>query len=309
MKYIIKNRKFTALLILLTFIFTSILPTNIVGWNSRAEAAVGTVTYTKATNIENGKDYVIVYNNQHVLKRNNNGYTVASDVTIKDGKLTVSNQEQNDILWTITTGNNGKIVNKGNSDVKLSVRNNNTLATNESKNLLVIDSNTIGTNSWNNNRYLSYSGNQWTASSSSNNKISFYVKEAEEDLSDTNFQSFNVYYIATGQFPNTYAGAGNASDYGPSGNNVPLVAISVDLNKLRREYVDVPNPVVKYEVGANGNQWHYIPNGPNKSLDASKAFWAAVWDCMSEESQKTFRATGFTEDDFCCYVLTRYSII
>ena len=186
MKYIIKNRKFTALLILLTFIFTSILPTNIVGWNSRAEAAVGTVTYTKATNIENGKDYVIVYNNLHVLKRDNTGYAVASGVTIKDGKLTVPNQEQNDILWTITTGNNGKIVNKGNSDVKLSV-DGSSLAFNGSRNLLVNENDTIRTNRANSNRYYLYYDSGWKVNTSSSNKdkFSFYYYDVLSDSTAT----------------------------------------------------------------------------------------------------------------------------
>ena len=41
-----QQRKLTAWLILLTFLFTSIMPTNIGSWNSTAEAA----TYDTATN-------------------------------------------------------------------------------------------------------------------------------------------------------------------------------------------------------------------------------------------------------------------
>ena len=105
MNYFSKNKKWMAYLILLTFLFTSIIPTNLATGDSMAYAASGTVTYEKANGVQHGKDYVIVYNNQYVLKWNGSAFTVADNVEMSTDKssLTVKNQEQNNVLWTITT--------------------------------------------------------------------------------------------------------------------------------------------------------------------------------------------------------------
>lgn len=126
--------------------------------------------------------------------------------------------------------------------------------------------------------------------SGKNSSTTITLKEVEEDLSGENWYDFNVYYISTGKLPDSYAGAGDASDYGPSGNNTPLVTIRVDINKLRREYSDV----VKYEKN-NGNQWHLIPVGAAKNLEAATNFWNAIKACMDNESVQAFRDTGLYE--------------
>ncbi len=119
---------------------------------------------------------------------------------------------------------------------------------------------------------------------------------------------FDVYYIATGRTPASFTGAGQPQDYGPSGNDVPLVTINVNITKLKSaEYRDR----VVYEENKNGNSYHFIPAG-NIDNDQSvseenkraliKPFWKAVVDCMDEESAEAFEATGLS-DSFMGYVL------
>ena len=134
---------------------------------------------------------------------------------------------------------------------------------------------------------------QWIWSSA----VSITLKEVE-DITQENLKTFKVFYIATGKLPNSYAGAGDSSDYGPSGNNSPLVNITVDINKLKREYSDV----VQYRENTSDNHWEFTPNGAAKDMAATQAFWEAVWACMTAESQAAFVGTGFA-DDFYGYVL------
>lgn len=137
-----------------------------------------------------------------------------------------------------------------------------------------------------------------TTMSGRNSSVRVTLEEME-DLSVEKLATFKVFYIATGKLPNSYAGAGSSSDYGPSGNDTPLVLINVDINKLRQEKY---SSVVVYKENTTDNTWEFTPNGAAKDMAAVEAFWDAVWECMTEESRVAFEQTGFA-DDFFGYVL------
>ncbi len=107
---------------------------------------------------------------------------------------------------------------------------------------------------------------------------------------------FDVYYIATGQTPESFYAHGEPEEYGPSANDVPLVQINVDINKLKSaKYADA----VVYEEN-NGNTYHFLPIGDiseNADEDEKRErmvpFWEAVVDCMDQASIDAFKATGF----------------
>ncbi|MBQ4618187.1 MAG: InlB B-repeat-containing protein [Clostridia bacterium] len=120
--------------------------------------------------------------------------------------------------------------------------------------------------------------------------------------------AFDLYYIATGIPPASFTGAGQPQHYGPSGNDVPLVTINVNITKLKNpEYA----PYVAYEENRNGNTYHFTPSGTaedNSDLtEAEKRerialFWEKVVECMDDESKEAFEATGLM-DSFQGYVL------
>lgn len=130
-----------------------------------------------------------------------------------------------------------------------------------------------------------------------NSSVSITLKKME-DLTSERLETFKVFYISTGKLPNSYAGAGDASDYGPSGNSTPLVLIDVDIHKLRREY----SSVAQYNENTTNNHWEFIPKGAAKDMAAVKEFWTAVWECMTDESKAAFEATGLA-NDFYGYAL------
>ena len=118
------------------------------------------------------------------------------------------------------------------------------------------------------------------------------------------YDTFWMYYYLRGNyddpFPPTYAGAMDIGEFGPSGDNIPFATITVDLNKLKNEYSDV----AVYQVGQNGNEYHFIPSTNSPSKEDAEKFWAAVEDCMTEESKKQYQASGLA-DLFVGYVLKR----
>ena len=131
------------------------------------------------------------------------------------------------------------------------------------------------------------------------------IRLAKDPLAEPKYADFGVYYIATGDIPNSYAAAGDAAAYGPSSDDVPLLTIRVDTNMLRREYSEF----ALYQTYRDGNEWHFIPNdsayGGNR-LAATAEFWDAVWACMTADSRSAFTATGLA-DVFDGYVLKRMS--
>lgn len=79
-------------------------------------------------------------------------------------------------------------------------------------------------------------------------------EEPTPEVPVENWQLFDVYYIANGTIPDTYYGGGLAEDYGPSGNDVPLVRIQVDINKLKT----YDGTALTYREG-QGNKWEFSP--------------------------------------------------
>lgn len=122
------------------------------------------------------------------------------------------------------------------------------------------------------------------------------------------WESFDIYYIADGHFPKTFHGSGNSADYGPAGDNTPLLTINVNVTELKSaKYTDA----VLYQENVS-NAYHFIPANNSDSSDTAtayaenlgyaKAFWAAVVACMDEASVNAFKATGLF-DTYVAYCL------
>ena len=112
------------------------------------------------------------------------------------------------------------------------------------------------------------------------------------------WETFDIYYIADGHFPESFYGHGEPADYGPAGDDTPLLTINVNVTKLKStKYADV----VLYQENVS-NAYHFIPANNSDSKDATvayeenltyaKAFWDAVVECMDEASVAAFKATG-----------------
>lgn len=103
----------------------------------------------------------------------------------------------------------------------------------------------------------------------------------------------NIFYIADGNVPSSYAGAGDSADYGPSGNDTPLVEIDVNITMLR-EIAAQPDSPVSYRENTDGNKWEFTPSGSRSDenyMDHIRAFWDAVISCTDEASIAAFKAT------------------
>jgi len=185
---------------------------------------------------------------------------------------------------------------------------------------VTVTANGDGTFTYDTSKYFSGTTQYYTATASCTDcptvsqQIDPYTRSVLITLTSTavpqpdEWAEFDVYYIATGITPNSFTGAGDPADYGPSGNDVPLVTINVNITKLKsKDYADC----VTYEENKNGNSYHFIPVG-NLDNDASlteeqkrtyiKPFWTAVVECMDEDSKKAFEATGLM-DSYMSYVL------
>ncbi len=119
----------------------------------------------------------------------------------------------------------------------------------------------------------------------------------------------NIFYIADGSVPSSYAGAGDAADYGPSANNTPLVQINVNITMLREIAAQANSPVLYREGNATtgNNAWEFVPPGsPNDAnyMEHIRAFWDAVISCTEDTSIEAFEATGLY-DTFECYCLKK----
>lgn len=116
----------------------------------------------------------------------------------------------------------------------------------------------------------------------------------------------NIFYIADGSVPSSYAGAGDSADYGPSANNTPLVQINVNITMLREIAAQANSPVL-YREGDNttgNNQWEFVPSGSRNDenyMDHVRAFWDAVISCTEDTSIEAFEATGLydTFEGYC----------
>lgn len=110
------------------------------------------------------------------------------------------------------------------------------------------------------------------------------------------WQEFKMYYYLNGSeenpFPNSYAGAGDVGNYGPSGDDTPFVILNVDVAKLEREYADV---LLYGENTPEGNRYQFTPVNSSNRLEASKAFWEAVLECTDEASMQALEDTGLAD--------------
>ena len=110
-------------------------------------------------------------------------------------------------------------------------------------------------------------------------------------------EDFEVFYIADGNVPSSYAGWGDAVNYGPSANNTPLCIISVNLTQLIEISQQENAPVVYNQSGStsSNNQYEFIPAGSRNDANFMQnvsRFWQAVLSCTDEESIEAFQETG-----------------
>lgn len=136
---------------------------------------------------------------------------------------------------------------------------------------------------------LTADGRTYTATQQINKNANSVILTLDNFVQGDKWVSFDVYYIADGHFPDSFYGAADAGDYGPAGDNTPLLTINVNVTELQKR-----NGVL-YQQNVE-NAYHFIPEVQSDDYDTNLAaasdFWAQVWDCMDEASQKAFEATG-----------------
>ncbi len=151
------------------------------------------------------------------------------------------------------------------------------------------------------NATLNIDGNTYTASQQIAKAADSVVLTLKDFTQGEKWVSFDIYYIADGHFPDTFYGHGDANDYGPAGDNTPLLAINVNVAKLQS--LEYSNAVL-YQQNVT-NTYHFVPvqksnsnnseEEYNENLGYATAFWNAVKECMDEESIEAFKATGLYE--------------
>lgn len=127
-----------------------------------AEDTGSKTVYEKVDTVENGQDYIVVYNNQYALTWNGSDFKVTKGtVTNNEFKPDDANVSYDNILWTY---NNGFKL-KSNSDVKVAGNDNNALDSTGNY-LLTVNNNSLRytrrSSGRNYNYYLSCNGNEWT---------------------------------------------------------------------------------------------------------------------------------------------------
>ncbi len=121
------------------------------------------------------------------------------------------------------------------------------------------------------------------------------------------FAEFLVYYIADGNVPdNGYSGWNEAVHYGPSGDDTPLVAMTVNLTLLKQIAAQPNSPVVYIEnSSSSGNKYEFVPAGSHTDANFRenvRKFWEAVLTCVDEDSRTAFEETGLF-NEFMGYCL------
>lgn len=147
-------------------------------------------------------------------------------------------------------------------------------------------------------------GRTYTSSQRVNYGVNSAVLTLEDYVEADQWATFDIYYIADGHFPDSFYGAADEKDYGPAGDDTPLLSINVNITALKKL------PGVLYQENV-GNAYHFIPERPaghdevytfEENLQYSKIFWEQVKTCMDEESIAAFEATGLY-DTFVGYCL------
>ena len=139
--------------------------------------------------------------------------------------------------------------------------------------------------------------------------VNSVVVTLEDYVKADQWARFDIYYIADGHFPENFYRAAAVEDYGPAGDDTPLLSINVNITALKKK------PGVVYQENiANGNDkniYHFIPERPageqedythEENLQYATIFWNSVKECMDEESKNAFEATGLY-DTFVGYCL------
>lgn len=136
---------------------------------------------------------------------------------------------------------------------------------------------------------LTADGRTYTATQQINKDANSVILTLEDFVQGEKWVEFDVYYVADGHFPESFYGAADSKDYGPAGDNTPLLTINVNVTELQQR------DGVLYQQNVE-NAYHFIPevqaDDYETNLIAVSAFWDQVWDCMDEESQEAFKATG-----------------
>ena len=153
--------------------------------------AVTTATYEQVNRVTAGEEYLIVYyygSSYYALTADGNSVT-ATQVYPSDGEIELR-AEENNVLWTVNNNSiqiNGrtlKATSSGWSGYSVSLSNNSY----DGYNFAVSNSNQIRTDvadywEWQSDyRYLTYSNNRWSVSSSSNSNFTFYQKHDGPDI-------------------------------------------------------------------------------------------------------------------------------
>lgn len=124
------------------------------------------------------------------------------------------------------------------------------------------------------------------------------------------FADFRVYYIADGNVPdNGYSGWNEAVHYGPSGDDTPLVVMTVNLTLLKQIAAQPNSPVVYKTNSSAGNKYEFVPAGSHTDANFKenvRKFWDAVLTCIDEDSEIAFEETGLF-DEYMGYCLKQQS--
>ena len=152
---------------------------------------------------------------------------------------------------------------------------------------------------------LTADGRTYTATQQIAKSANSVVLTLEDFVQGENWVEFGIYYIADGHFPDSFYYWGDAADYGPAGDDTPLLTINVNVTKLKE------CEGVLYQENVT-NAYHFVPDGQSESNDPeieyqenlayATKFWEQVKLCMDEESIEAFEATGLY-DTFIGYCL------
>ena len=116
-----------------------------------------------------------------------------------------------------------------------------------------------------------------------------------------------MYYKVDGQVPadrnnKVQYNDTTQSNYGPSGDNTPMLAVEIDVDALLNISDQANSPVEFGDPSGRYPEWYFRPVSADD--DDVDAFWDAVQQCMTPDSRAALAATGMG-DNFVCYMLKR----
>ena len=116
-----------------------------------------------------------------------------------------------------------------------------------------------------------------------------------------------LYYKVDGKVPADrngevqYSGS-TQGNYGPAGDNTPMLAVQIDVGELLNLSKQSTSPVEYGTPFFSTTEWYFRPI--SASDEDVAAFWDAVKSCMTEASLEALEDTGMGES-FVCYLLKR----